>query len=119
MKRREIGMMTQWKSMKTTLNVTLVWTQSVDEERLKTPLRPILPPIRTINILQGCRTVDEFQRLNRIDDGTCGVVYRPKDKKIGNGGEGFLAKQRGERAMVDDGDEEGDRRVVPFLGIAK
>ncbi|XP_011623396.1 cyclin-dependent kinase G-2 [Amborella trichopoda] len=58
-------------------------TESEDEERPTTPLRPIPPPTRTINMLQGCRSVDEFQRLNRIDEGTYGVVYRAKDKKTG------------------------------------
>ncbi|GJP49655.1 hypothetical protein CLOM_g8838 [Closterium sp. NIES-68] len=31
----------------------------------------------------GCRSVDEFERLNRIDEGTYGVVYRARDKKTG------------------------------------
>uniref|UniRef100_A0A803W510 cyclin-dependent kinase n=1 Tax=Ficedula albicollis TaxID=59894 RepID=A0A803W510_FICAL len=31
--------------------------------------------------LQGCRSVEEFQCLNRIEEGTYGVVYRAKDKK--------------------------------------
>ncbi|KAF3785348.1 putative serine/threonine-protein kinase, partial [Nymphaea thermarum] len=35
------------------------------------------------NMLQGCRSVDEFERLNRIDEGTYGVVYRAKNKKSG------------------------------------
>uniref|UniRef100_A0A663LUY6 cyclin-dependent kinase n=1 Tax=Athene cunicularia TaxID=194338 RepID=A0A663LUY6_ATHCN len=30
---------------------------------------------------QGCRSVEEFQCLNRIEEGTYGVVYRAKDKK--------------------------------------
>ncbi|KAF3785349.1 hypothetical protein EJ110_NYTH28198 [Nymphaea thermarum] len=30
-----------------------------------------------------CRSVDEFERLNRIDEGTYGVVYRAKNKKTG------------------------------------
>lgn len=36
----------------------------------------LLPP-------QGCRSVEEFQCLNRIEEGTYGVVYRAKDKKTG------------------------------------
>ncbi|CAG2063532.1 unnamed protein product, partial [Timema podura] len=36
-------------------------------------LPPYLPAI------QGCRSVDEFQCLNRIEEGTYGVVYRAKD----------------------------------------
>ena len=29
---------------------------------------------------QGCRRVEEFHCLNRIEEGTYGVVYRAKDK---------------------------------------
>ncbi|KAL3511414.1 hypothetical protein ACH5RR_030815 [Cinchona calisaya] len=42
-----------------------------------------VPPPRTVNMLQGCRSVDEFERLNKIDEGTYGVVYRARDKKTG------------------------------------
>lgn len=38
---------------------------------------------RRINMLQGCRSVDDFERLNRIDEGTYGVVYRARDKRSG------------------------------------
>ncbi|GLU06176.1 hypothetical protein SLE2022_232290 [Rubroshorea leprosula] len=41
------------------------------------------PPQRSINMLQGCRSVDEFERLNKIDEGTYGVVYRARDKRTG------------------------------------
>ncbi|GAA0183940.1 non-receptor serine/threonine protein kinase [Lithospermum erythrorhizon] len=44
---------------------------------------PALPPQRNVNMLQGCRSVDEFERLNKIDEGTYGVVYRAQDKKTG------------------------------------
>ncbi|GAB2297566.1 hypothetical protein Dimus_031661 [Dionaea muscipula] len=44
---------------------------------------PPSPPQRSTNMLQGCRSVDEFERLNRIDEGTYGVVYRAKDKRTG------------------------------------
>ncbi|KAK1576931.1 hypothetical protein Q3G72_017584 [Acer saccharum] len=44
---------------------------------------PAAPPQRSVNMLQGCRSVDEFERLNKIDEGTYGVVYRAKDKKTG------------------------------------
>ena len=33
--------------------------------------------------IQGCRNVEEFSCLNRIEEGTYGVVYRAKDKKTG------------------------------------
>ncbi|EPS69593.1 hypothetical protein M569_05173, partial [Genlisea aurea] len=38
---------------------------------------------RSVNMLHGCRSVDEFERLNKINEGTYGVVYRAKDKKTG------------------------------------
>ncbi|KAL2610810.1 hypothetical protein R1flu_022502 [Riccia fluitans] len=47
---------------------------------------PPTPPglqLRAIDMLQGCRSVDEFERLNRIDEGTYGVVYRARNKKTG------------------------------------
>ncbi|XP_039068968.1 cyclin-dependent kinase G-2-like isoform X2 [Hibiscus syriacus] len=46
------------------------------------PEHPTLP-LRSVNMLQGCRCVDEFERLNKIDEGTYGVVFRAKDKKTG------------------------------------
>jgi cell division cycle 2-like len=44
---------------------------------------PPKPRKRSINMLQGCRSVDEFERLNKINEGTYGVVYRARDKKSG------------------------------------
>ncbi|XP_020571931.1 cyclin-dependent kinase G-2-like isoform X2 [Phalaenopsis equestris] len=38
---------------------------------------------RRINMFQGCRTVDDFEKLNKINEGTYGIVYRAKDKKTG------------------------------------
>ncbi|XP_026663363.1 cyclin-dependent kinase G-2 isoform X2 [Phoenix dactylifera] len=52
----------------------------VEDDMVKT-LEPVQPPQRCINMLEGCRSVDEFERLNKIDEGTYGVVYRAKDKK--------------------------------------
>ena len=34
--------------------------------------------------LKGCRNVEDFNCLNRIEEGTFGVVYRARDKKTGN-----------------------------------
>ncbi|XP_012282419.1 cyclin-dependent kinase 11B isoform X2 [Orussus abietinus] len=47
----------------------------VVEEEEEPELPPYLPAI------QGCRSVEEFQCLNRIDEGTFGVVYRARDKR--------------------------------------
>ncbi|KAL3312102.1 Cyclin-dependent kinase 11A [Cichlidogyrus casuarinus] len=32
--------------------------------------------------IQGCRSVEEFECLNRIEEGTYGVVFRARDKKL-------------------------------------
>eukprot|EP00899_Mesostigma_viride_P003332 jgi/Mesvir1/129/Mv07792-RA.2 len=40
-------------------------------------------PRRHISMLQSCRHVDEYERLNRIDEGTYGVVYRARNKATG------------------------------------
>ena len=44
-------------------------------------LKPDLPSY--FPAIQGCRNVEEFNCLNRIEEGTYGVVYRAKDKKTG------------------------------------
>ncbi|CAD6250423.1 unnamed protein product [Miscanthus lutarioriparius] len=40
-------------------------------------------PRRCFNMLQGCRSIDEFERINTINEGTYGVVFRVRDKKTG------------------------------------
>ncbi|XP_058787066.1 cyclin-dependent kinase G-2-like isoform X2 [Vicia villosa] len=58
-------------------------TDSEREDDCRESMEPPSPPQRVVNMLQGCRSVDEFERLNKIDEGTYGVVYRAKDKKTG------------------------------------
>ncbi|KAI3780045.1 hypothetical protein L2E82_09906 [Cichorium intybus] len=62
--------------------VSLSHSESDSDNEDGTP-DPTCPPQRSVNMLQGCRSVDEFERLNKIDEGTYGVVYRAKDKKTG------------------------------------
>lgn len=38
---------------------------------------------RQINMLEGCRSVFEYEKLNKINEGTYGVVYKARDKKTG------------------------------------
>ncbi|CAL1392982.1 unnamed protein product [Linum trigynum] len=38
---------------------------------------------RRVNMLQCCRSVSEYERLNAINEGTYGKVYKAKDKKSG------------------------------------
>ncbi|GKV43466.1 hypothetical protein SLEP1_g50756 [Rubroshorea leprosula] len=54
-----------------------------DESDSQGTPEPASPPQRNINMLQGCRSVDEFEKLNKIDEGTYGVVFRARDKKTG------------------------------------
>ncbi|KAL6520530.1 hypothetical protein OROMI_032292 [Orobanche minor] len=58
-------------------------TESEDDHGSRGTPESTQPPQRSVNMLQGCRSVDEFERLNKIDEGTYGVVYRAKDKKTG------------------------------------
>nr|WNT93106.1 CDKG2-2 protein [Phyllostachys edulis] len=58
-------------------------TDSEKEVRRSETPEFMKPPHRCINMLQGCRSVDEFERLNKINEGTYGVVYRARDKKTG------------------------------------
>ncbi|XP_015119065.1 cyclin-dependent kinase 11B isoform X2 [Diachasma alloeum] len=50
-----------------------------EEEEKKKEVVPELPPY--LPAIQGCRSVEEFQCLNRIEEGTYGVVYRARDKR--------------------------------------
>jgi cell division cycle 2-like len=36
-----------------------------------------------IPLLHGCRSVEVYERLNHIDEGTYGVVFRARDKETG------------------------------------
>lgn len=49
-----------------------------EKNRLREEAINALPPYYPA--LQGCRSVEEFQCLNRIEEGTYGVVYRARDK---------------------------------------
>ncbi|EEF39381.1 cyclin-dependent kinase G-2 [Ricinus communis] len=37
----------------------------------------------SINMLQGCRSVCEYEKVDKINAGTYGIVYKAKDKKTG------------------------------------
>ncbi|XP_042057218.1 cyclin-dependent kinase G-2-like isoform X1 [Salvia splendens] len=58
-------------------------TESEDDVGSHGTPEHVHPPQRSFNMLHGCRSVDEFERLNRIDEGTYGIVFRAKDKKTG------------------------------------
>ncbi|KAI4383599.1 hypothetical protein MLD38_009415 [Melastoma candidum] len=58
-------------------------TDSEEDRTSERTPEPASPPRRTVNMFLGCRSVDEFERLNKIDEGTYGVVFRARDKKTG------------------------------------
>ncbi|KAL2559923.1 Protein kinase superfamily protein [Forsythia ovata] len=64
-------------------SVTPYDVESEDQNRSSGTPEPAVPPQRSLKMLQGCRSVDEFERLNKIDEGTYGVVFRARDKKTG------------------------------------
>ncbi|XP_044260235.1 cyclin-dependent kinase 11B-like isoform X2 [Tribolium madens] len=49
--------------------------EEINKPKIDEDLPPYYPAV------QGCRSVEEFQCLNRIEEGTYGVVYRAKDKR--------------------------------------
>jgi cell division cycle 2-like len=53
--------------------------EKVEEKPIEEEKEEELPPFYPA--LQGCRSVEEFQCLNRIEEGTYGVVYRARDKR--------------------------------------
>ncbi|TXG51310.1 hypothetical protein EZV62_023834 [Acer yangbiense] len=42
-----------------------------------------VPSRRSMNMFNSCRSVFEYERLNKINEGTYGIVYRARDKKTG------------------------------------
>ncbi|KAF5399871.1 Serine/threonine-protein kinase PITSLRE [Paragonimus heterotremus] len=58
-----------------TVDVTRL--NSSEHRTQRVPSKPFYFPS-----IQGCRSVEEFECLNRIEEGTYGVVYRARDRKI-------------------------------------
>uniref|UniRef100_K3YMD2 [RNA-polymerase]-subunit kinase n=1 Tax=Setaria italica TaxID=4555 RepID=K3YMD2_SETIT len=54
-------------------------TDSEDEARRPETPKPVKAPHRCINMLQGCRSVDEFERLNKINEGTYGKMEKERE----------------------------------------
>ena len=50
----------------------------------------VVPKVVHTPLLDGCRSVECYTRLNHIDEGTYGVVFRAQDKETG---EIFALKQ--------------------------
>jgi cell division cycle 2-like protein len=53
------------------------YAETPQEYRITVPDAPQHP------VLTGCRSVENYEKLNRISEGTYGVVYRAKDRVTG------------------------------------
>ncbi|KAJ6977680.1 hypothetical protein NC653_029547 [Populus alba x Populus x berolinensis] len=56
---------------------------SVNEMEQTAGEEPTVTNQRGFNMLEGCRSVFEYERLNEINEGTYGKVYKARDKKTG------------------------------------
>ena len=62
----------------------VVQEQAEEEEEVKEPERTPSPELPVYYpATMGCRNVENYEWLNRIEEGTYGVVYRAKDKRTG------------------------------------
>ena len=50
--------------------------------------------------MKGCKNVEEFKKLNKINEGTYGVVYRARDIQYGEVVAMKKVKMEREREMV-------------------
>lgn len=46
--------------------------------------RPPVPPRSRYPSIQGCRSIHEYERLNHIEEGSYGVVFRAREKATGD-----------------------------------
>ncbi|KAJ3333324.1 hypothetical protein HDU76_009296 [Blyttiomyces sp. JEL0837] len=61
-------------------------TLETEESVMATEIAESTPPRKlglTGPLLRGCRSVDNYEKLNRIDEGSYGIVYRARDKQTG------------------------------------
>lgn len=62
---------------------------SLSEEESTTPISPVRravpkPPPPPMPTLHTCRHVDNYEKLNRIEEGAYGIVFRARDRKTGD-----------------------------------
>ena len=63
----------------------------------------------------GCRSVDSFKKLNRIDEGTYGIVYRAQDIETGE----IVALKKLKLERERDGFPITSLREIHTLSLAK
>lgn len=59
-----------------------------------------VPLRRSVNMLQACRSVDDFEKLSKLGEGTYGVVYKARNKRTGE----IVALKK---VKMDNDSEEG------------
>lgn len=90
MKEAEKEMKVTWK--------TLLFNKEEEEEKKKHPETPPSSPkeeVLYLPAIMGCRSMESsYQWLNKIEEGTYGVVGRPKNIRTGKGERGRGGKER-------------------------
>lgn len=66
---------------------------------------------RSINSIQSCRSVTEFEMIKKINEGTYGIVYKAKDKKTGE----IVALKKVKMNMDRDGFPISSLREINIL----
>ncbi|OUM65254.1 hypothetical protein PIROE2DRAFT_60173 [Piromyces sp. E2] len=64
-------------------SVTSAYDQDIPTEEYITNTHIVTPPYPTAPAFVSCRSVDNYEKLNRIEEGAYGVVYRARDKETG------------------------------------
>lgn len=57
--------------------------KSIPAHQVVSPVTQKLVKLPQHEILGACRSVSDFEKLNRIGEGTYGIVYRARDLKTG------------------------------------
>ena len=58
---------------------------------------------KRVHLLEGCRSIENFEHLNVIDEGSYGVVYRARDKVSGE----ICAVKKVKLDLSSTGEKEG------------
>ena len=103
----------------------VVGEEVVEEEEEEEPSSPGTPPLPDyFPGIHGCRNVENYEWLNRIEEGTYGVVFRGRDKRTGGlrgGGEGGNSTHhtgggRGGNSTTTLGGGRGGQQYTPHWG---
>lgn len=57
--------------------------ECIPESRADEYSEEVVPFKHEVSMMKGCRSVERYEKLNRISEGTYGVVYRAKERETG------------------------------------